>query len=1092
MLGTPGEVAYYVDDVSLFGVAEVPPAAVSFAVEKNFVGEGDTGDIVVKLNRPLGTRPDDPAQVTVDYAAEAATSTAIADRDYLPTSGTLTFVNGGPSEQSFSLVTIDNDKFEGDKRVALRLNNPVDVDPGVIMQASGLIVEDDDYDPLLVDDFEQGAFLWDSAGPVTLGTPEIAAGDPLEVPGQGNFESILEATSPTAAPSYEARKQTAIADLSGLLPGASKKVANSLDKAIDRIEDSLDPKYWKSGYVLDLKDGKKVFDRERQAVKDLEKAIKDGGPSVALQAAIDELVAVDRGLAETAIAVAEYNGGKASEIAKAYQEVAKAEEELAKGKPDKAVEHYRKAWEKAAKAVKDLDELALSRFGRDFAIGEDWSDNEAMSFLYYGTGSGADIGVHLKDNRVPDPGPAGWEMVWSDEFDDPAGTLPDPNNWTYELGDVTPDGKNGWGNEELQYYTDDPVNAATDGNGNLVMTVEEADGSLECYYGPCEYTSARLISWYKAEFAYGRIESRVLVPQGAGLWPAFWSLGADINRNPWPQAGEIDAMEFVGREPFEIFGTIHGPGYSGGASFGGIYTFPTEVFNDYHTFVVEWEPGLINWYVDGILYHTATPADVAPNEWVFEKPFFLLLNVAVGGNFGGPVGADTTFPQSMAVDYVRVYQGPDTAERFEASFTDDFTGWQEVVIPFTDFVRSDDQPAGAPNDGLTLSDVWGYGFEPSYAAEGPFRFDQVRQVPVPPPTELVVTNLDNDGTGSLRDALARIADGGTVRFDPALAGGTINLSTGPLAPSRSVTIDAADAPGVTVDGGGTDRVFVIDTGLTVDVSHLTVTNGFGFQLAGGILNNGTLTLDHVTVTGNTMTTDKGDFWQGGGGIYNGEFATLNLVDSTVSDNTSGHDGGGVFSFLSTTTNVTRSTIRGNAAANVGGGLRILGNGDIVNSTVSGNASLGWHGGAMFLTDGVVDVLNSTITANTSPPGTAGIFSGSFGGPLPTLALTNSVVAANGDFLCQPLGGDPLVLFVSGGNNVFTDGSCNPIASDQEVTDALLDGLADNGGPTQTHALLAGSPALDNANLALCPTEDQRGVTRPQGAGCDVGSFELVP
>ena len=120
--------------------------------------------------------------------------------------------------------------------------------------------------------------------------------------------------------------------------------------------------------------------------------------------------------------------------------------------------------------------------------------------------------VTLKDNRAPDPGPAGWELAWSDEFDDPAGTQPNPANWAYEIGDTTPDGKNGWGNEELQYYTDDPANAATDGNGNLVITLDEADGSQECYYGPCEFESARLITQNKAEFAYGRIESRLQVP----------------------------------------------------------------------------------------------------------------------------------------------------------------------------------------------------------------------------------------------------------------------------------------------------------------------------------------------------------------------------------------------------------------------------------------------------------------------------------------------------------------------------------------------------------------------------------------------------
>ena len=145
-------------------------------------------------------------------------------------------------------------------------------------------------------------------------------------------------------------------------------------------------------------------------------------------------------------------------------------------------------------------------------------------------------------------------MVWSDEFNEPAGTPPNPTNWGLEISDVDGFGNAGWGNQELQYYTDDPANAATDGNGNLVITLREADGSQECYYGTCRYTSARLNSKDRAEFAYGRIESRLLVPDGEdGLWPAFWSLGTDITRNPWPGAGEIDFMEYVSRIPNEIF-----------------------------------------------------------------------------------------------------------------------------------------------------------------------------------------------------------------------------------------------------------------------------------------------------------------------------------------------------------------------------------------------------------------------------------------------------------------------------------------------------------------------------------------------------------
>ena len=202
----------------------------------------------------------------------------------------------------------------------------------------------------------------------------------------------------------------------------------------------------------------------------------------------------------------------------------------------------------------------------------------------------------------------------------------------------------------------DKAGVALDGNGNLVITTRDASNSgLNCYYGPCKYTSARLLTQHKLEFGYGRVESRIKVPAGSGLWPAFWSLGNDIGQVGWPQTGEIDIMEFVGRVPNEIFGTIHGPGYSGGQSFGGKYDVGEPVGAKYHTFTVDWQPNLIIWYIDGIEYHRATPADVAPNQWVFDHPFFLLLNVAVGGNWPGYPDETTSFPQTMLVDYVRVY-----------------------------------------------------------------------------------------------------------------------------------------------------------------------------------------------------------------------------------------------------------------------------------------------------------------------------------------------------------------------------------------------------------------------------------------------------
>ncbi len=344
--------------------------------------------------------------------------------------------------------------------------------------------------------------------------------------------------------------------------------------------------------------------------------------------------------------------------------------------------------------VLDVSSEAGDTLVREFAQPQDWSGYEGLSFWYEGEGDGETVTVGLSTGGEADPGLEGWELAWSDEFEGPAGAPADPENWTYETGGW------GWGNDELQYYTDSTDNAALDGDGNLVITAREVDpatSGLECWYGPCTHTSARLVTENKQEFQYGRIETRVLVPRGSGIWPAVWTLGNDFRDVGWPQTGEIDIMEFVGKFPDEVFGTIHGPGYSGGASYGGTHTLDEPVYEDWHTFSVEWQPGGIAWFVDGIQYHSAAPEDV-PGDWVYDHPFTLLTNVAVGGNFGGPLGEDLVFPQSLAVDYIRVYQAPDTAQRFEAEFVDDTNGWRKVTLPFDAF-----DPAGTSTAVLSAS-----------------------------------------------------------------------------------------------------------------------------------------------------------------------------------------------------------------------------------------------------------------------------------------------------------------------------------------------------------------------------------------------------
>ncbi|WES63842.1 carbohydrate binding domain-containing protein [Microbacter sp. GSS18] len=368
-----------------------------------------------------------------------------------------------------------------------------------------------------------------------------------------------------------------------------------------------------------------------------------------------------------------------------------------------------------------LDIAGGGGFERSLAQPQDWSSADGLGMWFHGRGNDSPVTVTVHDNGAADPGPSGWELAWSDEFDAPAGTPADPRFWTYETGGW------GWGNDELQYYSDSTDNAAHDGEGNMVITtraVEDPEAAgLECWYGPCEYTSARLITEGKVEFEHGRLEARAKMPDGEpGIWPAIWTLGNDFRDVGWPHTGEIDVMEYVGKLPDEIFGTIHGPGYSGGQAYGGTEDFGEDLSGEWLTFAIEWEEGEIRWYVqrDGgpeILFHTATPADVAPNEWVFEHPFTVLMNMAVGGNFGGPLGADLEFPQQLLVDYIRVYQAPDTAERFTATFVDDTAGWRFVELPFDAFDRTKakEQPAGAPNDGLTLTAVNGY----SVSVKGP-------------------------------------------------------------------------------------------------------------------------------------------------------------------------------------------------------------------------------------------------------------------------------------------------------------------------------------------------------------------------------------
>lgn len=234
-------------------------------------------------------------------------------------------------------------------------------------------------------------------------------------------------------------------------------------------------------------------------------------------------------------------------------------------------------------------------------------------------------------------------LVMQDEFDTDG--EPNSNIWGFDIGT----GANGWGNNELQYYTDRTENVTVQ-NGYLLITAKQ-----ESFEGSA-YTSARLLTKDKFEQQYGRFEARIKLPWGRGIWPAFWMLGADIDSNPWPSAGEIDIMEFRGQEPTIIHGSVHGPGYSAGEAITKTYELENDRFDTgFHVFGIEWGPNYVNYYVDDVLYNQITPDDVT-GEWVFNKPFYILMNVAVGGSFVGSPDSETVFPQTMLVDYVRVYK----------------------------------------------------------------------------------------------------------------------------------------------------------------------------------------------------------------------------------------------------------------------------------------------------------------------------------------------------------------------------------------------------------------------------------------------------
>jgi beta-glucanase (GH16 family) len=335
---------------------------------------------------------------------------------------------------------------------------------------------------------------------------------------------------------------------------------------------------------------------------------------------------------------------------------------------------------------------------RRYPSAQDWRAASGIGFWLYGRQSGLPITATLHANCGPTPPAAEWPLIFHDTFDAPAGTPPDPATWRFDVGDGREQGLVGWGNNELQYYL--PDNVAHNGQGQLAITaLALAESELRCHYGPCRYSSGRIRSEGLLEVHYGRIEARLKLPEGQGLWPAFWMLGSDYRRAGWPTSGEIDIMEALGHDRYTVHGTVHGPGYSGGAGVSRAHRLPESFAARFYRYALEWEPGELRWYVDDEMFFRLTPDDV-PGEWVFDQPFFLILNLAVGGNWPGAPDATTTFPQQLLIDELRIYALPETTRAFRATVIDDWQGWRFVELPFSAFSH--------PDAALDTGDIWGF------------------------------------------------------------------------------------------------------------------------------------------------------------------------------------------------------------------------------------------------------------------------------------------------------------------------------------------------------------------------------------------------
>ena len=256
---------------------------------------------------------------------------------------------------------------------------------------------------------------------------------------------------------------------------------------------------------------------------------------------------------------------------------------------------------------------------------------------------------------VTPPGSTTWTLAWSDEFDGAAGSGVDASKWGHDLGDGCSSGNCGWGNNEKEYYTNATDNVSLDGQGHLQIVARKASG-LGCYYGACRYTSGKITTRGKMTAAPGRVEARIKLPTGQGLWPAFWMLGSGFPGVGWPACGELDIMENKGSQPTATSSAIHGPGYSGNTPFAHLNGFTTGATTDFHTYAVEWDGNVVRFSVDSATHYTVARTDLLQyGSSVISESYFVILNLAVGGHFDGDPQSDAIFPATMLVDWVRVY-----------------------------------------------------------------------------------------------------------------------------------------------------------------------------------------------------------------------------------------------------------------------------------------------------------------------------------------------------------------------------------------------------------------------------------------------------